>query len=500
MLYQSTRDKNMVVRSAEAIKLGISPDGGLFVPQEKIRLSPASIVKLSGMNYCSRAVEILKLFLTDFTIDELRECVSKAYNKDKFETDSIAPVYKLNDQVYFLELWHGPTCAFKDMALQILPHLLTKSLSKTGEDKEVVILVATSGDTGKAALEGFKNVAGTRILVFYPDNGVSEIQKLQMITQEGENVGVCAVEGNFDDAQNGVKAIFTDAEYEKLLEKHNFRLSSANSINWGRLVPQIIYYFSAYCDLIKNEELTLEEKVNIVVPTGNFGNILAAYYAKEMGLPVNRLICASNENNVLTDFIRTGVYDRNRVFKTTLSPSMDILISSNLERLLFDITGRDDVRVKQWMQELKEKGRYEIPDITKQKLKDLFWAGYCDDEATMQTIKETEADYSYVIDTHTAVAKNVYDQYVKETGDYSKTIIASTASPFKFNHSVMTALVGPEEVEDKSEFQLLEMLAEKSGVRIPRALAELQGKPVLHNLKCKKEEMQQVVSNMLGIS
>lgn len=500
MLYQSTRDKNMVVRSAEAIKLGISPDGGLFVPQEKIRLSPSSIVKLSNMNYCARAVEILKLFLTDFSLDEIKECVSKAYNKDKFETESIAPVYKLNNQVYFLELWHGPTCAFKDMALQILPHLLTMSLSKTGEDKEVVILVATSGDTGKAALEGFKNVAGTRIIVFYPDKGVSEIQKLQMITQEGNNVAVCAVEGNFDDAQNGVKSIFTNEEYKKILEKYNYKLSSANSINWGRLVPQIIYYFSAYCDLIKNEELTLDEKVNIVVPTGNFGNILAAYYAKEMGLPVNRLICASNENNVLTDFIRTGIYDRNRDFKTTSSPSMDILISSNLERLLFDITGYDDVRVRQWMHELMENGRYEVPDITKQKIKNLFWAGYCDDEATSQTIKETESSYSYVIDTHTAVAKNVYDQYVEETGDMTKTIIASTASPFKFNHSVMAALVGTDEVENKSEFQLLDMLTEKSGVRIPKSLSDLQGKPILHHSKCKKEEMQEVVSSMLKVS
>jgi threonine synthase len=489
----------VLVKSADAIKLGIAPDGGLFVPQEKVKLSPAHIMNFSEMNYNARAVEILKLFLTDFTQDEIKECVDKAYNKDKFETENIAPVYKLNDSVYFLELWHGPTCAFKDMALQILPHLLTKAVLKTGEDKEVVILVATSGDTGKAALEGFKDVEGTRIIVFYPDNGVSEIQKLQMITQEGQNVGVCAVEGNFDDAQNGVKAIFTDSAYNDLLEKYNFRLSSANSINWGRLVPQIIYYFSAYADLLKNEEIKEGEKINIVVPTGNFGNILAAYYAKEMGLPVNKLICASNENNVLTEFIRTGVYDRNREFRTTLSPSMDILISSNLERLLFDVTGHDDLRVKQWMQELKETGRYEVHDITKQKIKEIFWAGYCDDEATSQTIKETEMNYSYVIDTHTAVAKNVYDQYARETGDNTKTVIASTASPFKFNQSVLMALAGEEEIQGKSEFELLEILAEKSGLRIPKSLSQLKDKAILHNIKCKKEEMEKVVNRMLQL-
>lgn len=499
MLYQSTRDKNILVKSAEAIKLGISPDGGLFVPQEVPKLLSSNIIDLANMSYNARAVEILKLFLTDFTSDEIKECVDKAYNKEKFETENIAPIYKLTDNIYFLELWHGPTCAFKDMALQILPHLLTTSALKTGEDKEIVILVATSGDTGKAALEGFKDVKGTKIIVFYPENGVSEIQKLQMITQEGNNVNVVAVEGNFDDAQNGVKTIFTDDEYNHLLEKNNFKLSSANSINWGRLVPQIIYYFSAYGDLVKNEEIKPEEKINIVVPTGNFGNILAAYYAREMGLPINKLICASNENNVLTDFIKKGVYDRNREFKTTISPSMDILISSNLERLLFEVTGHDHIRVKQWMEELKDNGRYEIPDITKKKIKEIFWAGYCDDQATSQTIKDTEMNYSYVIDTHTAVGKHVYDQYVKETGDDTKTIIASTASPFKFNESVLSALAAPEDIQGKTEFELLEMLSQKSGSRIPKSLAELQNKVILHHKKCNKTEMKNIVSDVLDL-
>ncbi|WHH60260.1 threonine synthase [Petroclostridium sp. X23] len=499
MLYQSTRDKNMLVKSAQAIKLGISPDGGLFVPQDKPKLSHDVFEKFSTMSYNARAIEVLKMFLTDFTLDEIKECVDQAYNKEKFETENIAPVYKLNDKIYFLELWHGPTCAFKDMALQILPHLLTKSIIKTGEDKEVVILVATSGDTGKAALEGFKDVKGTRIVVFYPENGVSEIQKLQMITQEGSNVGVAAVDGNFDDAQNGVKMIFTDNEYQALLEKNHFSLSSANSINWGRLVPQIIYYFSAYADLVKNEEIKLGEKINIVVPTGNFGNILAAYYAKEMGLPVNKLICASNENNVLTEFINKGVYDRKRNFKTTISPSMDILISSNLERLLFDITGNDDARVRQYMQELNEKGKYEVHDVTKEKISALFWAGYCNDEATSSAIKEIESEYSYVVDTHTAVGKNVYDQYVEATGDKTKTIIVSTASPFKFNHSVLTAFVDEEELKDKNEFELLDLLAVKSGQRIPKSLAQLKDKEKLHNIKCKKEEMKEVVNDILRL-
>ena len=369
MQYRSTRDSNTQVTSAMAIKTGLAPDGGLFLPETVPQVSLSEIEALCGMTYNERAVDILSRFLTDFTQEEITTCVNRAYSREKFETEEIAPIFKLNQNTYFLELWHGPTCAFKDMALQILPHLLLKSIHKTGETKEVVILVATSGDTGKAALEGFKDVAGTRIIVFYPADGVSDIQKRQMVTQDGNNVDVAAVCGNFDDAQNGVKQIFTDKDYNEMLAQNGFMLSSANSINWGRLVPQVVYYFSAYANLLKNNEIKLGDKINFVVPTGNFGNILAAYYAKEMGLPVNRLICASNENNVLTDFIKTGVYDKNRGFKTTVSPSMDILISSNLERLLSLATNGDDGQVKAWMENLKSTGKYTITeDMKAQKL------------------------------------------------------------------------------------------------------------------------------------
>lgn len=498
MQYQSTRDKDIVVTSAEAIKTGLASDGGLFVPMEKPQISLEDIERMSGLSYNERAIELLGRFLTDFTEEEIADCVNQAYSKEKFETVDIAPLYKLDDTAYFLELWHGPTCAFKDMALQILPHLLTKAVKKTGETKEVVILVATSGDTGKAALEGFRDVNGTRIIVFYPENGVSNIQKRQMVTQEGNNVDVAAVKGNFDDAQTGVKRIFTDVHYGNILANNNFMLSSANSINWGRLVPQIVYYFSSYCNLVKNDQITLGDKINFVVPTGNFGNILAAYYAREMGLPINKLICASNENNVLTDFINTGVYNKNRAFHTTTSPSMDILISSNLERFLFDITGGDYMHIRQWMDELKENGTYEVPDITKNQIKEVFWGGFCDDSETAETIQKTSA-LGYVIDTHTAVAKNVYDKYVAETGDTTKSVIVSTASPFKFADSVLKAVKGREAVMGLDEFQLLDTLSEVTGTEIPVSLASLKSKPVIFNTACEKDEMYDVVSGMLNL-
>ncbi|MBP3414931.1 MAG: threonine synthase, partial [Clostridia bacterium] len=371
MLYTSTRDNTVRVDSATAIMRGISPDGGLYVPVELPKLSYGELCSMVSADYQHRAVDILGRFLTDFTAEELAECVSAAY-QDKFGSDAVAPVVSINDYRYILELWHGPTCAFKDMALQLLPHLLTRSVKKCGDGHEIVILVATSGDTGKAALEGFADVPGTRIIVFYPDEGVSNIQKLQMTTQEGENVGVCAVFGNFDDAQTGVKKIFTNPDVKQELEKHGMAFSSANSINWGRLVPQIVYYFSAYLDLMQTGEMDYEgEKINIAVPTGNFGNILAAFYAKMMGLPVGKLICASNANNVLTEFLTTGIYDRNRQFHTTMSPSMDILISSNLERLLFHLTDGDSARVKGWMEQLSATGRYEVDDDVKEKLFEL---------------------------------------------------------------------------------------------------------------------------------
>ncbi len=499
MQYHSTRSNRISVSAAQAIKQGLSGDGGLFVPESFPSVSLDDIKSLADKSYNERAYFVLSKFLTDFTEEELTKCIDRAYTKEKFETEAIAPLYKLNDTEYILELWHGPTCAFKDIALQILPHLLTTSMKKTRENKETVILVATSGDTGKAALEGFKDVEGTRIIVFYPDNGVSEIQKLQMATQEGNNVSVAAVKGNFDDAQSGVKKIFIDDEYKKLLQRNKFTLSSANSINWGRLVPQIVYYFSAYAELLKNGEITEGEEINVVVPTGNFGNILAAYYAKKMGLPVKRFICASNENNVLTDFITTGVYNKNRDFHTTVSPSMDILISSNLERFLYDMTGGDDNAVKDWMNRLNTEGRYEVTADVKKKMQSMFRAGFCDDEGTMATIKKCASEYDYVIDTHTAVAKAVYDQYVSETGDTTKTVIASTASPFKFNQSVLIALEDHNAVVGKNEFELLDELSAKSHMHIPASLERLKNKSVVFDLVCDKSEMQQFVSDFLMV-
>ena len=499
MQYNSTRDKSISVTSAEAIKQGLSNEGGLFVPDSFPAVTANEIKALADMTYNERAKFILGKFLTDFTDEELTKCVDSAYTKEKFETNAIAPVYKLNDHEYILELWHGPTCAFKDMALQILPHLLTTSMSKTNEDKEVVILVATSGDTGKAALAGFQDVRGTRIIVFYPNNGVSEIQKLQMVTQEGDNVSVAAVNGNFDDAQNGVKKIFTDNDYKSLLERNKFSLSSANSINWGRLVPQIVYYFSAYAELVKSGDIKNGDEINVVVPTGNFGNILASYYAKKMGLPVKKFICASNENNVLTEFIKTGVYNKNRPFHTTISPSMDILISSNLERFLYDLTGNDDAVIRDWMTKLNTEGVYEVSPEVKAKMQSMFAAGCCDDTETMATIKKTAAEYDYVVDTHTAVAIAVYNKYVEETGDKTKTVIASTASPFKFNQSVLIALEDHNAVVGKDEFTLLDELSEKSKMRIPASLAALKDKSVVFDLVCDKDEMQQIVSDFLMV-
>ena len=497
MNYISTRDKKISVSAAEAIVMGLSPEGGLYVPSELPSVTMEDVLRLSKLSYCQRAFDILKLFLPDFSEREILDSVENAYNKTNFETDSIAPVYKMTEGTYFLELWHGPTCAFKDMALQILPYLLTKSISKLKIDKTVVILVATSGDTGKAALDGFCDVSGTKIIVFYPEKGVSEIQRLQMVTQDGDNVFVSAVEGNFDDAQTGVKNIFTDNAYKEMLNEKGYMLSSANSINWGRLLPQIVYYFSAYCDLLKGEEITIGEPVNFVVPTGNFGNILASYYAKKMGLPINKLICASNENNVLTDFIKTGTYNANRSLILTTSPSMDILVSSNLERLLFDLIGCDSHRINEMMNELKTNGKYKIHDITKQKLNELFWAGYASEDATRAAISDTQKEYSYVMDTHTAVAKNVYDQYINETGDSTKTVIVSTASPYKFSHSVLSAIVEDKALLERDEFALLELLSEKSGLKVPTSLSQLRGKEIRFNEKTTKQDMKRILEQAL---
>ena len=489
MQYVSTRDKNINVKASVAIKQGISEEGGLFVPEEIPYINLIDIKRMKDKTYIERAVFILKQYLSDFLVRELTECATGAYDAKKFGGENPAPIKKINDNMYVLELWHGPTCAFKDMALQILPYFLTFAIKKTGEKKEVVILVATSGDTGKAALEGFKDVNGTKICVFYPSDGVSDIQKLQMITQLGNNVNVAGIKGNFDDAQNGVKAIFTDDEVKNRIAERGYVFSSANSINWGRLVPQIVYYFSAYCDMLASGEINLGEEINICVPTGNFGNILAAYYAKKMGLPVNKLICASNSNNVLTNFIKTGQYNRNREFYTTVSPSMDILISSNLERLLFDLTGGNAKRVSGWMSELKETGEYTVNTEVKKKIDKIFWAGCCDDYFTKERIYQINNDYGYTVDTHTAVAIDVYNQYVNETGDKTKTVIASTASPFKFNQSVLSALGKDSEIEDMNDFALLDMLSEITGENIPDGLKNLKNSEIRFNKVINKEDM-----------
>ncbi len=492
MYYVSTRDHTLRYTASQAIAQGLSRDGGLFLPETIPQLSEDTLEKLVTLTYPERAVNVMKLFLDEFTEEELRTYTQKAYGTEKFDTPAVAPLEAIDKNTSVLELWHGPTCAFKDMALQMLPYLLTASLRKTGEEKTACILVATSGDTGKAALAGFCDVPHTKILVFYPDGGVSDIQKLQMVTQEGENVGVCAVEGNFDDAQTGVKAIFSDEALREKTARRGCFFSSANSINWGRVLPQIVYYISAWCDLRKAGKIAAGEPVNFCVPTGNFGNILAAYYAKCMGLPVGKLICASNANNVLTDFIRTGTYDRNRPFYNTESPSMDILISSNLERLLYLLSGSDE-QVRGYMEQLSRTGRYTVSDELREKIGSIFAAGCCDDAGTEQTIRAA-FDGGYLPDTHTAVAWNVLAQYRAETGDERQAVIASTASPFKFCASVLHALG---ETDFAAGTGILAQLAEKTGRAVPRPLAALDGKAVRFTSIVKKEAMADAVMELI---
>ena len=497
MYYKSTRDSSLQVTSAAAIAQGISADGGLFIPSEIPAITMDELKALADMSYAERANVVFGKFLTDFTPEEIAYCTSHAYSTKNFETENIAELTKAFDNANILELWHGPTCAFKDMALQILSYLLTTSLKKNGEDKKVVILVATSGDTGKAALEGFKDVPGTEIMVFYPDHGVSSMQKRQMATQEGGNVGVCAIEGNFDDCQNGVKMIFTDNAVKEKLAKAGKMFSSANSINWGRLAPQIVYYVSAYAEMAKKGEIQFGDVINVVVPTGNFGNILAAYYAKNMGVPIGKLICASNINKVLTDFIETGIYDRNRDFYATCSPSMDILISSNLERLLYILTGGDDAQIREWFGKLSKEGKYEVTDEIKAKLQADFVGGFCDDAETKKTIHDFKEKYGYTCDTHTAVAVKVYLDYIAKTGDTTKTLIASTASPYKFSASVLEAIEGQASAAD--EYEQVAHLAEVSGLPVPQSLAELKNKPVRFSEVITKETMESYVLKKLGI-
>ena len=494
MHYYSTRDCTLRYTAAEAVKLGLSREGGLLTPTQIPQMDRAFLESLLTADYPERAARIMALYLTDYTLDELRAFSKNAYGPDKFDTAAVAPVHTVDESTHCLELWHGPTSAFKDMALQMLPQLLSASLGKTGEDKTVCILVATSGDTGKAAMEGFADVPQTKILVFYPKDGVSAVQEAQMVTQEGDNVGVCAVVGNFDDAQSGVKRIFSDPAIRQTLSERGYVLSSANSINWGRILPQVVYYISAYCDLVRDGKLTMGNKVNFCVPTGNFGDILAAYYAGRMGLPVGKLICASNRNDVLTDFLRTGVYDRNRPFHTTMSPSMDILISSNLERLLFDLSGENDAEVRGYMEALAAQGRYQVSDKIRAGLDAAFWGGFCGEEDTAATIGRYYREYGYLIDTHTAVAANVMEQYRAATGDTAPTVFVSTASPYKFCDSVLKA-IGEAPAGDGVE--LLDQLHAVTGTAVPRRLAALRDKQRRFDLSCEKQAMDGVVLNFL---
>ena len=493
LLYKSTRNADKTVTASQAILKGLAEDGGLFVPTELPKLD-VTMDELKTMSYQETAYAVMKQFLTDFTEEELKHCINSAYDS-KFDTEVIAPLVKVGD-TYHLELFHGATIAFKDMALSILPHLLTTAAKKNNVTKDIVILTATSGDTGKAALAGFADVPGTKIIVFYPKNGVSKVQELQMVTQKGDNTSVVAIHGNFDNAQSGVKALFEDKELEKELSDAGYQFSSANSINIGRLVPQVVYYVYAYAKLLENEEIENGEEINVTVPTGNFGNILAAYYAKQMGVPIAKLICASNENKVLFDFFKTGKYDRNREFVLTSSPSMDILISSNLERLIYTIAGQDAKKNSELMEALKIDGVYEITPEMKEKLSD-FEGGYSTEEETKETIGGTYKSTGYVMDTHTAVAAHVSRAYRDASKDQKKMLVASTASPYKFARSVMTAI--DEKYDELEEFALIDELEKVSGVAIPNAIEEIRNAQIRHTKECDADKMKETVKEILGV-
>ena len=493
ILYKSTRSEDGAIKASEAILKGLADDGGLFVPLEIPKLDK-SMEELSKMSYQELAYEVLKLFYTDFTEEELKNCIEKAYD-EKFDTEEIAPLAQVKDP-YHLELFHGPTIAFKDMALQILPHLLTTSAKKNGVENDIVILTATSGDTGKAALAGFAGVEGTKIIVFYPDGGVSPIQEKQMVTQKGDNTHVVAIKGNFDEAQTGVKNIFNNKDLAKEMEEAGFQFSSANSINIGRLIPQVAYYVYSYAKLLAEGKIEDGEKINVVVPTGNFGNILAAYYAKNMGTPIDKLVCASNENKVLYDFFNTGEYVKNREFILTTSPSMDILISSNLERLIYHIAGDDANKNKELMANLAESGVYDITDEMRAKLND-FVGKFASEEETAETIRKIYEDTGYIMDTHTSVARCVYEKYVAETNDNKATVIASTASPFKFTRAVMNAI--DSKYETGEDFELVDELSRIGNIKIPNAIEEIRNAEILHNTKCETSDMETTVKDFLGI-
>jgi len=493
LLYKSTRNSSIRVSASQAILKGLSDEGGLFIP-ERIPTLDIPMEEIAKMTYAETAYEVMSRFYTDFTEEELKNCIARAYDS-KFDTEVIAPLVEA-DGAYYLELFHGPTIAFKDMALSILPHLMITSARKNNVKNDIVILTATSGDTGKAALAGFAKVEGTKIIVFYPKNGVSAIQERQMVTQEGDNTFVVGIHGNFDDAQTGVKKIFADKEFAKELDEKGYQFSSANSINIGRLIPQVVYYVYAYAVMLKEERIAAGEKINVVVPTGNFGNILAAYLAKHMGVPIDKLVCASNHNKVLYDFFKTGEYNRNREFYLTSSPSMDILISSNLERLIYLIAGCNDAKNTELMQKLNSEGSYIITDEMKANLTD-FIGGFATEEETAARIRALYEKTGYVLDTHTAVASHVYEEYVKETGDTTKTVIASTASPFKFGQSVMEAIDG--KAHDEDMFELVETLSKTANVAIPNAVSELKTAPVLHDNICEKDGMKDIIKQFLGM-
>ncbi len=492
IMYNSTRGKDINVSSIDALIKGIASDGGLYVPTHFYNID--DFEQMMNLDYKNLACKVVKNYFPEFSGEEILSYMESAYD-NKFDTPQIAPIVN-KAGVYFLELFHGPTLAFKDMALTLLPHLLIGASEKNNKTEEIVILTATSGDTGKAALEAFKNIEGIKIIVLFPSEGVSEIQKRHMITQEGNNTFVIAVKGCFDDAQNAVKQIFTNKEFNHTAKNKGYILSSANSINIGRLIPQTVYYFYAYLQMLKSGDLSPGEKINIVVPTGNFGNILAAYYCTKMGLPVNKLICASNENNVLYDFFETGIYDKRRTLKPTISPSMDIIISSNLERLLYDISNNDTMLVKNMMNDLNEKEYYEIPDKLKHNM-DFFYGGYADESDTLSSIEKVYSESNYVIDPHTAVAYFVYKNYLNTTEDDTKTIIASTASPYKFTRSVCDAL--KIDTKDSTDFELVELLSDKINIPIPSPIHNLETKPILHNTLCEKNNIKNVIKNILGI-
>lgn len=499
MRYTTTRNTNEenTLTSSQAILKGLGEDGGLYIPETIPTFSLEEIEALKHLSYQEKAMAIFQKFLTDFSDEELIHCINGAYNLKSFSSEKVTPIHSLSKENHILELYHGPTCAFKDVALQILPYFLTTSAKKNEDDRTYVILVATSGDTGKAALEGFKDVPGTKVLVYYPNNGVSAIQKLQMATQEGDNVDVISVEGNFDDTQTGVKALFSNEALNEKLHENNYTFSSANSINWGRLVPQIVYYFESYLALANNNAITMGQSINFCVPTGNFGNILAGYFAKEMGLPIKKLICAANSNDVLDDFIKTGTYDRNRPFHKTMSPSMDILISSNLERLLHLLSEGDGHLVKSLMKSLNDTGTYTVPDDLLEKIKETFWSDFCSEENTLLTINAIYEKHNYLMDTHTAVAQYVYETYKGATQDETPCVIVSTASPYKFNASVAKALMTDTDAID--EITLLNKVSDFTGMPIPKGLDGLDKKEVRFSQIINKDEMLKAVTDFLKI-